>query len=507
MSSTETGPPPAAPTAAGPRPLGPTVAGALVFLTSAAVLVLEIISLRLVAPYLGLTLEVSTAVIGFALAAIAMGAWIGGLAADRWPPKRMLGPAIMAGGALVLLVGPLVRATGEAVQGADQSAVLLIAAVAVFLPAALLSAVSPMIVKLQLGSLGEAGTVVGKLSGIGTAGALVGTFLTGFLLVSAVPTSRILLVLGGALIALGIALVGRVHLRAAAAGGTAAALVGVGAFTFAPQPCDVETAYHCASVIVDDSRPTGRTLQLDTLSHSYVDLADPEHLEFAYIRAMASAIDAVFPADEPVDALHIGGGAATLPRYLDASRPGSDSLVYEIDGGVVDLDRREFGLVTGEGIEVEIQDGRTGLADQGAGSRDVLIMDAFGGVAVPWHLTTRETVTDAARVLVPGGLYAANVIDYPPGDFARAEVATIAEVFDHVVLIARPPVLDGSGGGNLVIVASDAPLPVAAIRAQLRERGPELDLLAGADVTDFAGDAQILTDDFAPVDQLLTPAV
>jgi spermidine synthase len=486
--------------------LGAKSAAWLVFVTSGAVLVLEILSLRLVAPYLGLTLETSTAVIGFALAAIATGAWLGGRAADSVPPARMLGPVVLVAGVLVLFVGPLVRWTGELVRGGDVSAVLLMAAVAVFAPASLLSAVTPMVVKLRLAALTETGTIVGRLSAIGTFGALAGTFGTGFLLVAAMPTSVILLALGGMLVALGAVLIAWIHGLRVAAGRSGVAVVGAAATLFAPQPCDVETAYHCARVVDDPARSTGRTLQLDTLPHSYVDLADPEHLEYSYVRGIVSVLDVIRPAGQPVRALHLGGGGLTIPRYLDVARPGTDSLVLEIDQGVVDLDVSQLGLRLGDGIDVHVRDARTGLATQPAGTRDVVVGDAFGGLSVPWHLTTEETVADIRRVLVPDGVYAVNVIDFPPLRFARAEVATVAAQFAHVAVIARPAVLDGAEGGNLVIVGADQPLPVTAVRDRLAERAPELELRTGAaEVAAFAGDAQVLTDDFAPVDQLLTP--
>jgi len=487
-----------------PRALGERAADGLVFLASGSVLVLEILSLRLVAPYLGLTLQTSTAVIGFALAAIATGAWVGGRIADRIAPQRLLGPILLASGVLVLFVGPLVRWTGEQVRGGDVSAVLLMAAVAVFVPAALLSAVTPMVVKLRLGTLSETGTVVGRLSGIATAGALVATFVTGFMLVAAMPTSVILLILGGVLIVLGATLTIRLRNAAAVVGPLALAFIGATAAVAAPTPCDVETAYHCALIVRDPNRPTGRTLQLDTLHHSYVDLADPTYLSFSYIRGIASVVDA--GKQGPVRGLHLGGGGVTFPRYLSATRPGSENLVLEIDGGIVDLDVNRLGLDIGDGLAVRIQDARVGLAERASSSRDLVVGDAFGGLTVPWHLTTRETVAEVRRVLVPGGLYLVNVIDYPPMRFARAEVATIADVFPHVGMLARPPVLSGAEGGNLVIVASDRPLATEDIEEQLARRAPELDLLAEPGlVADFFGDARVLTDDFAPVDQLVTP--
>jgi len=154
------------------EPLPRWVAAAITFLCSGAVLVLEIVGLRLIAPYVGVTLQTSTAVIGFALAAIAMGAYAGGTTADRTDPRRLIAPLMVGGAALIVAVLPLVRFTGSVLSGADAGGVLLLAAVAVVVPAALLSAVPPMVVKLQLASLSETGSVVGRLSGIGTLGAI-----------------------------------------------------------------------------------------------------------------------------------------------------------------------------------------------------------------------------------------------------------------------------------------------------------------------------------------------
>jgi hypothetical protein len=114
-------------------------------------------------------------------------------------------------------------------------------------------------------------------------------------------------------------------------------------------------------------------------------------------------------------------------------------------------------------------------------------------------------VQDVRRVLVDDGVYMVNLIDYPPLRFARAEVATVADVFEYVAVLARPAILAGEDGGNLVVVASSRPLPLNAVRSQLVKRAPELGLLAEpGEVASFAGDARVLTDDFAPVDQLLT---
>jgi spermidine synthase len=488
-------------------PLASWVAYALVFGTSAAVLVLEITSLRLIAPYVGITMETNTSVIGLALAAIAFGAWSGGAAADRIPPRSMIGPLLLVGGAFVLLVTPAIRlATGAVGPGDAAPIALLVATITVFVAAAVLSAVPPMVVKLALSSLTETGSVVGRLSGVSTLGAILATFLTGFVLLALVPTSVILIGTGVLLVVGGLAFVLANRRRGIPPHvGVAAPLVlalvaGLGALMVA-SPCQVETRYHCASVVPDPVRPDGRILRLDTLRHSYVDASDPTFLEFAYIRAFAAALDSR-PTARSV--LHVGGGGMTLPRYLLATRPESTNRVVEIDPGVVEIDRTRLALPNDPRLQVEVADGRVAVQRIDTDSQDVYVGDAFGGIAVPWHLTTRETLLDIDRVLRPDGLVVLNVIDYQPLDLARAELATVASVFEHVALMA------GSGrlsGGNLVIAASHTPIDRDAMAAALLDRGSDLALVAEPTVQAFlAEDPLVLTDDYAPVDQLLTTA-
>jgi spermidine synthase len=503
--------PPAKPASTLALPNG--FAATLVFVSAAAVLVLETLALRLIAPYVGVTLQTNTAVIGAALTAIAVGAWAGGRAADRTAnPQRLLGPLLLVGACLTLLTLPVVRYIGEATRSSgDASATLLLAMAAVILPAGLLSSVPPIVAKLQLRDLHETGTIVGKLSGIGTLGGIVATFATGFILVAAFRTSTILIGTGVV-----VAFVGGLafwydrlrHGRPESGGalpGVALALLPLSILlvAVAPNPCQKETEYHCARVVADPDRPTGRTLELDTLRHSYVDLADPEYLEFEYTRALASVADSIRPPGAAMDALHIGGGGFTMPRYLAANRPGTRSTVLEIDGGVVELGREQLGVDGIPGLTVRVGDARTGLREQPAGRFDLVVGDAFGGLAVPWHLTTREVAEQVRGLLRDDGVYAVNVIDYQPDRFARAEIATLKAVFAHVVLLGAPVTVAGEGGGNHILVASQRPLPLTGIQQSLATRGPWL-VADEAATARFAGTAQVLTDEHAPVDQLVT---
>ena len=481
-----------------PASLSDGAAAALVFGSHAAVLVVEIVALRLLAPYLGLTLETSTLVIGLALAAIAFGSWVGGIWADRVDPRRVLAPLLAISAAAVAATPFLVRGAATAAEGAF---LLLAAAATIMVPGALLSAVTPMVTKLMLTTLHRTGTVVGRLSGIGTVGAIVGTVVTGFVLISRVPITWIMVGLGVLLLLSAVAVafwVGSMGRRTLSTGVAAALVLGL-ATVVTPSGCDTETVYHCASVVADPAREGGRTLVLDNLRHSYVDLEDPTHLEFEYVRAMAAGIDAHHPAGEPLRVHSLGAGGLTLPRYLAQTRPGTTGTVSEVDAGVVRIDEDELALSAQLDLDVRVEDGRLGLPDLPAGEADLVIGDAFGGVSVPWHLTTLETVTAIDRVLAEDGVYLANLIDYGPLAFARAQVATLREAYPHAALAWQ------GSGGNLVAAASRSPIDVAAWETGLRARGLTWTVLSGAALEEWVGEASVLTDDFAPVDQLLTP--
>ncbi len=479
-----------------------------VFVASGAVLVLEILAGRLLAPYIGVTLQTFTGIIGVVLTGIAGGTFLGGRLADRRDPRPLLPFVVAAGGVLAVLTVPLIRLFGPSADGAIGSIVLL-ASVSFLLPSAVLSAVTPMVVKICLATVDETGRVVGRLSAMGTAGSLVAVFVTGFVFVATFPTTPVVIALGVGLVALGFALwlsLGRPGDRRAVAATLVAVVASSGFALAAPGPCDVESTYFCAEVRVDPDRPTGRVLLLDSLRNSYVDLADPTYLEFGYTQILGDVVEALAPGTRTLDAVHVGGGGFTMPRYLEATRPGSTNVVFELDPSVVELAEDRLGLVPTPTTTVRTGDARVHLRALDPASADLVIGDAFGGEAVPWHLTTREFAEQIRATLRPGGVYALNLIDGGPLGFVRAEVATLRDVFAHVAVVAPAARIAGDEGGNFVVVASDAPLPTDAIRTANAARGDDdqvLDDPAGIDA--FVGDARVLTDEFAPVDQLITP--
>jgi spermidine synthase len=205
----------------------------------------------------------------------------------------------------------------------------------------------------------------------------------------------------------------------------------------------------------------------------------------------------------PLHGAYVGGGGFTLPRYFAEVRPGTTALVFEIDGELVELVEDELGLVLTDDLQVRVGDARLALPDQVAGSFDFVVGDAFGGLSVPWHLTTREFLREIDRVLTDDGVYVINLIDYPPLGFAHAEAATFLDVFEYVGVASTFERLNGDQGGNFVLIGSQSPIDFPSIGARILERGGFDAVLSGADAEAFAGDARVLRDDFAPVDQLL----
>jgi spermidine synthase len=216
---------------------------------------------------------------------------------------------------------------------------------------------------------------------------------------------------------------------------------------------------------------------------------------------MVDVIDTEMPAG-PLDVLSIGGGGFTFPGYLDATRPGTHHVVLEIDSSLVDIGREDLGF--DDEADVVADDARRSIDAVPPRSVDVVIGDAFTGLTVPWHLTTVEFVQMVGEKLAPGGLYTINVIDRPEARFARAELATLEDVFGHVAVFAPPGYFTGDSGGNYVLIGSHDPIDMDGVSAALQARGGVEIGLSGADLARFVAGADPLTDDFAPVDQMLT---
>jgi hypothetical protein len=231
-------------------------------------------------------------------------------------------------------------------------------------------------------------------------------------------------------------------------------------------------------------------LRVDGSLQSQVDLADPTHLGFEYVRRIGDIVDALVPRRQPISVVHIGGAGLTLPRYVAATRPRSRQIVIEPDEDLTDFVREVLPLPKRAGIKVRPATGRAGLKDIYDDSTDLIIVDAFVRETVPENLVTREFIAECARVLRPAGVLVHNLIDGSAGlGFVRRVAATVRTGLGDGVALAERKVLRGKAFGNVILAASRHPVPDLTTiggRAQ-----PPYDVLP---LTELAGKAEPLMD-------------
>ncbi|MFI1167353.1 spermidine synthase [Streptomyces sp. NPDC020801] len=264
-----------------------------------------------------------------------------------------------------------------------------------------------------------------------------------------------------------------------------------------PIPVTRTVDHGTAKLMPDVDRARAWLLTVDGAPQSYVDLDAPAHLEFEYARRLGHVLDTVAEPGRPLDVLHLGGGALTLPRYVAATRPGSRQDVVEADRGLLELVVDHLPLPDGSGITLHAADARAWLEAAPAGSADVLIADVFGGSRVPAHLTSLAYAREAERVLRPGGVYLANLADAAPFAFLRSQLATFAAAFEELALIAEPGVLRGRRFGNAVLVAAHHPVDAAALTRLTASDVFPARVEHGTALREFTGDAEPVRDETA----------
>lgn len=506
----------------------PVIRAALtVFTASFCTLVIELVAGRVLAPYVGVSLYTWTSIIGVCLAGISAGAWAGGWLADRRPAPSTLGWLLLASGVAALLIVPstMFLAGEDGLLTSLGIATTLLQRVVVltfflfFLPTFFLGMISPVAVRLAVSDLATTGSIVGKLYALSTLGSIAGTFATGFWLVGAFGTRATLIGTGIALLAAAFLLgdlLGQHGKWVAAAlllGGVMLAdgnrepplppvhdpvlHAGIGTVYFD------ESQYFTIRVdrtVREDNGAAINALHLDHLVHSYSDPNDPSYLEYDYLRAFNDVVRELATRRPDFRLLFVGGGGYTLPRLVEHEYPRARIDVVEIDPEVTRVARRWFGLSRNGRVRTINEDARWfAMRSREEAVYDAIFIDAFNDLSVPYHLTTREMTAELQRLLTPEGTLAANVIDdFSHGRFLPAYARTLQSVF---------------GEGNVaVVLESEADLRsdrstfvVVASRAMPRfSRGW---VLPPERLSHFLATRSrlILTDDYAPVDNMLAP--
>lgn len=287
-----------------------------------------------------------------------------------------------------------------------------------------------------------------------------------------------------------------------------------------PDPVTLSSG-HSAHVEEDRWVPGAVQLVVDGTPQSHVNLRDPSDLFFEYMRRIGHVIDLFRPEGAPISALHLGGGAFSLPRYVEATRPGSRQQVIELESALVDLVREAAPLPKRASIRVRHGDARAVLAKLPAGmhgAMDLVVIDIFSGSQTPAHVSSREFYELVIPLLAPGGVVVVNAADGKGLPFVRGQLATLRELFAEVAAIGEPQVLKGRRFGNVVLLAS---APHEGTVTSDPHPGSELDwlprllaggphparLLEGRELRELIGTAKPITDENAFASPAPSPGI
>ena len=523
---------------------------ATVFLTGAGLMTVELVASRLIARYLGSSLYTWTGVLGVILAGMSLGNYLGGRMADAAKnlPGR-IAAMFFAGAAACIAILWLNAAAGASpfLMGLSwPMRILLHMAWAFLLPATVLGTISPMVAKLALERAAHVGRAIGTLYAWNAVGSIAGTFLTGFYLTAWMGSVRIVACMALLQAALGVLYAYSSRRAGGSARASAGASLGLafffGVFLLSVLPGEgvagaahalklrdasnepnaiyfAETQYQALTVTAEPGNPAHRSFFQDTLRHSEVDLSDLADLKYPYMRIYDALVNRKLGRNAaPVRLLLLGGGGYVFPNFLFRSRPGSELVVVEIDPGVTRAAQAAFGLPADAPIEIHHMDARNYVADALRQNRerpgsvpafDFVVCDSVSDYSVPYQLATREFMEQVRQLLKPDGLYLMNLIDaYDAGGFMNAIAQTFAEAFPHRGAVSA--LADLGARNTVVFVGANEPLDLADVADWTTRPGS----FTGRVLTDehFAdlrarnGEC-VLTDDWAPVENLLAPVV
>lgn len=521
------------------------VAGAIVFLSSAFIMTLELVAARLVAQHLGVSLYTWTAVIGVILAGITLGNYAGGKLADIYPARSLLTSLFLLSSVTSLSVLLLVDWMGTWERPDFMSWPLwnLWAVTLTFLgPAVILGTISPAAARLALSSGRQVGATLGAVYAAGAAGSILGTFLTGYVLIETFGTKAIIVGIAAGLGLL--ALIAGLGMRRKPTNFIVTwllwvSLVGSAAigpwdwaehwghffglrFDTSAYHFDEESSYFAIEVYDAEEMEQTRVLALDHLVHSYVSMDDPTQLVYSYEVVYEALTRALAPSRPDWSAFFVGGGGYTFPRYLETVYPDTTIDVAEIDPAVTRAAHEALGLPLDTRITTWNMDARNFVRDRSrrvaraeVPPYDFVYGDAFNDLGVPYHLTTKGFNDALASILSPDGVYLINVIDVYRegyGRFLGSIVGTLQQTFPYVYVFSGEADGTSNDRDTFVVLSSRRALSLDALARRTNPHAGTLFAWAendtlGGDMRTLLGRGHhlVLTDEHAPVDNLLAP--
>lgn len=495
----------------------------ITFIASFCILVIEIVAGRILAPYVGVSLYTWTSIIGVVLAGISIGAYLGGKLADRFPERKTLGWILLLSGIATLLIVPVTNVAGYHFPTTLMLRILIVTTLTFFIPSCILGMISPVVVKLALRNMETAGNVVGKIYAFSTLGSIIGTFAAGFLFISWMGTRHIIMVMSVILILTAIIWGSLFRTRKSVIGVLllpSFVLWGVYDFAFRPY-VDAYTVYYKESdyytikvkrATSSDGKTPLKALVLDNLIHSYVNPADPLHIEYKYEKIYSEVLQWRFEKDDSFRSLTIGGGGYTFPGYMEVFYPKAGIDVVEIDPEITRVVYQHLGLPGDTRIRTYNEDGRWFVMNCRE-KYDLIFVDAYNDLSIPYHLTTKEFAQLLKNIMNPDGILLTNIIDnFQKGAFLPSTIRTLREVFGekNVHLISISPDFEKISSATFIVLAGSGDLNVGDFQSFVKSRfGNEAasSLVPDNLVEQFMKRSYsvVLRDDYAPVDNLIAP--
>jgi spermidine synthase len=484
---------------------------AQIIITGAAIMVLEILGSRLLAPYYGSTLFVWGSLIGVVLLGLAMGYYFGGKKSDANASYREFSSLIFITGIYTLFItyaAPTLFQTALTLRLGERYGPLAASIMLLAVPSFLLGGIAPYAIKLNTKSLDRVGTTSGNLYSLSTVGSIVGTFLTTFILIPELGVNTILYALSSILIIASLfGLASRLKVA-----GIMLIAISIG-LAFAPQipsggvVFQKETLYH--KLVVQDDAITGiRTMLLDNNFHSGMDIRDPDRIVYLYTAYFHVAF-AYNPKIENV--LFVGGGGFSAPKKFLKEYPNVSIDVVEIDPDVVKAAKDYFFVEEYPRLHIYAEDGRV-LLSRSSKKYDLIVLDAYARTYIPFHLMTKEFLVLVNSRLTETGVVVSNVIASLDGDASalfRSELRTMRSVFPKVDVY--PVSGDGSQVQNIIVIATKSSDDLSTATLQSRASGivklPRISeyLEKRLKANPNVDDVPVFTDDFAPVENFLNP--